>query len=155
MRVGLKLFMMLLLEGLSEVAAGSLTFPDARTVNQTVRAYVSVIETTINERVLREEWNPSQWKCPYDEKEKKLGPLSTEDTKIRKVIDKLELLIEVSVTNQVRKEKWLRYGSPLKILIPVVLSAKLIRLRYGLKQRIRQHKEHTLIFWTPNQSCRE
>ena len=108
MRVGLKLLTMLLLEGLSEAAAGSLTFPDARTVNQTVRAYVNVIETTINERVLGEEWNPSQWKCPYDEKEKKLGPLSMENTKIRKVIDKLELLIEVSVTNQDRKEKWLR-----------------------------------------------
>ena len=43
--------------------------------------------------------------APYDEKDKILGPLSSQNTKARKVINNLKLLIEVSVPDQDRKEK--------------------------------------------------
>ena len=108
MRVGLKILTMLLLDGLAAAKDSTLTFPGAKTEKQRVRAYVKEIEKIINENVLGEEWNPSQWKCPYDEKTSTLGPLSMENTKVRKVMNNLELLIEVSVPDQDRQEKWLQ-----------------------------------------------
>ena len=107
MRVGLKVLTMIILEGIAESKAGNL-FPELNTPNQRVKAYINSIEMTMNDRVLGDETDSSTWQCPFDHKEQKLGTISLENVKVRKVLSKIELFIEISVFKQDRKLKWLQ-----------------------------------------------
>jgi hypothetical protein len=67
---------------------------------------MAAVELTINRSILGSVECPLQWNFPYDEKEKKLKPLlSFANYKTQKVIDKLELLVEVLAPDGNNKEK--------------------------------------------------
>jgi hypothetical protein len=51
----------------------------------------------MNDRVLGDETDSSTWQCSFDHKEQKLGTISLENVKVRKVLSKIELFIEISV----------------------------------------------------------
>lgn len=106
-RVALKTFTMLIIDGISAAVEGTL-FGHEESELDRVRSYITMIETLVNENILGSPVSPSQWKLPYDEKEKKLGTITLENWRSRIVLDKLELLVEVSVPVLNRKLMWQR-----------------------------------------------
>ena len=106
-RVGHKMIGTLLMEGISEADAGSLQ-PGINGNVKRMEAYVESVGDVVNKRVLGSEWDPGQWKCPFDSKTRALGPISMENWRTRRVIDSLELLIDVSVSEPSRREQWKR-----------------------------------------------
>jgi hypothetical protein len=107
-RIGLKKLQMVLQAGLSGVKNKTL-FANQPGGEKAKTAYMmAAVEKTINQSILGSVECPSHWKFPYDGKEKKLKPLSFANYKTRKVINKIELLIEVLVPDGEEKEKWCR-----------------------------------------------
>ena len=104
-RVGLKFFTMIVLEGLSNARKG-LLFHECNSEVQRIRLYIESVERTVNRSVLGNNIHPSSWTCPYDEKVGKLAPLSLDNNKTRKVVNSFEELVEVSVSEQDRKDIW-------------------------------------------------
>ena len=106
-RVGLKLLTMTLIEGITGASAAP-TFNEDIVSTEKVRVqrYIKKVEDVVNTQILGTNENPSTWKVPYDEKKMELAPLSLENVKTRIIIDKLELLIEVSVSTADRQAKW-------------------------------------------------
>jgi hypothetical protein len=107
-RIGLKKLQVVLLAGLSGVKNKTLFVNHPGGEVAKTAAMMAAVEMTINQSILGSVECPSQWKFPYDVKEKKLKPLSFANYKTRKVINKMELLVEVLVPEGDKKEKWCR-----------------------------------------------
>ena len=106
MRVGLKILTMVLIEGLAESKAGRL-FHD-HSEGRRVDLYIQSIEKIMNEEVLGHISDKASWTFPYDTTTKKLGTISFENTKVRKVVQRMDRFIDASVTDQARQVKWKR-----------------------------------------------
>jgi len=104
-RVALKTITMLIIDGVSAALEGTL-FRHIRSEVERVSEYIALIELLVNQNILGSETSPSQWRLPYDEKEKKVGTITLENWRSRNLMGQLELLVEVSVPCQNRKQKW-------------------------------------------------
>lgn len=96
-RVSLKTIEVLLNEGIKNARDGPL-YPNVTGKEKKVAAYLDDVERLMNTTVLGRDWNPAQWKCPYDTSSKTLAPIRMENWKARIVLSKLEVLVEASVT---------------------------------------------------------
>ena len=105
MRVGIKILTMILIEGLAEAKAGTL-FNNQPSEAKRVQLYIDSIETIMNQRVLGQVSDAASWKFPYDETTKKLGTISLENTKVRKVVEQMDDIINASTTDADRQLRW-------------------------------------------------
>jgi hypothetical protein len=83
---------------------GYTLFIDQRSEAVRVQLYFNSVENIMNERVLGELSDASSWKFSYDEK--MLGTISLENTKVRKVVERMNLFVDVSVTYVDRQLQW-------------------------------------------------
>ena len=104
-RVALKLLTMVVLEGISKTNEG-LLFADVQGSRERLSHYISSIEKCMNETILGTVNSPAQWKCPYDYNEGKLGSITLENWRVRRVMDQLELLVNLSIPDVNRKTAW-------------------------------------------------
>jgi hypothetical protein len=135
-RVGEKLFQMLLSKGLDSLVvkqvnrdegvkpaipdADSKTGPKKKTIKkkkkkparkipaQSLKDFTSKIQEHINSKILGTPRRPSQWKLPITEK-KELGPISMTNTKVRKIIDNFDPLVDAVLpddTPEHTKDLW-------------------------------------------------
>ena len=105
-RIGLKMLQMVLIEGIAGVNKRVLFQEHPGGDVAKTKAMINAVQTTINQNVLGTVDNPAQWKFPYDEANKRLSRLSLTNVKTRKVVNKLELLIDLLVEDGSQKEKW-------------------------------------------------
>jgi hypothetical protein len=135
-RVGEKLFQMLLSKGLDSLLvkqvnrdegvkpalpdADSKTGPKKKTIKkkkkkaarkipaQSLKDFTTKIQEHINSKILGTPRRPSQWKLPITEK-KELGPISMTNTKVRKIIDNFDPLVDAVLpddTPEHTKDLW-------------------------------------------------
>lgn len=71
--------------------------------------YISDIEQQIYKSILGTVGDPPcQWMCPYDANKKELCPITMDNVRTRRVIDSLDTMIDICVTDGV----WKRCGQP-------------------------------------------
>jgi hypothetical protein len=105
-RMGIKeLSMLLLLEGISNVKKGKL-YADIRGEGPKMKKYIVDVERIINQSILGSKDDPCHWCMPYDTTEKKLGPITMDNTRVRKIVDSLEMLIDITVVDANWKILW-------------------------------------------------
>lgn len=104
-RVGLKLITMLLIEGLKSADLGSIHSHLTSKAGR-IKAYMESIHRIMNLEILGSELSPNQWKVPFDSKTNTIGTLCLENTKTRKVVKKMSLLIDVCVSSPQRCNDW-------------------------------------------------
>ncbi len=109
--MGIKLLTMLLIEGFSNVQQGFI-FGHIPSINDRIMAYAERIQAILNTEILGDEEGPAQWRLPMDDNGTNVGIICLDNNRIRKVINKFELLVAVSVRDESRAIKY-RFGIPL------------------------------------------
>jgi hypothetical protein len=104
-RVGIKLLTLVLHEGFDNVKEG-LLFGHIRSVNDRITAYIKEVERILNTVILGEDDGPAQWVLPYNPEKKTVGIICLDDNCIQKILNHYELLVELSVCNQARLQKY-------------------------------------------------
>ena len=64
------------------------------------------IERLINTEILGSKDDPCQWICPYDVNKKELGSITMDNVRTRKVVDRLDVIVELYVTDEIWKILW-------------------------------------------------
>ena len=120
-RCGIKIKEMLLVEGISN-AQGDLISIDENgehdTVSKQENAYINNVQKYLNNEVLGSEGNKAQYKIPTEKRKgestRRIGTIKMENYRMRKIINKLDKTIKMSVANNdsdgdatsSRKTKW-------------------------------------------------
>jgi hypothetical protein len=101
-RNGIKILSMLLIKGLSN-AKKRLLFIDVNAEVTRVSRFVSEMENLINMSILGTCEDPCQWICPFDPKKKEFGPITMDNVRTRRIIDALDIIVDVCVIDEGRK----------------------------------------------------
>jgi len=96
---------MVLREGFDNAKKGFL-FGAIRSEAERIQRYVEHIEKIFNTTILGDEDGPAQWCLPYDKDNKTVGIICLDDNRIRKVIMEYEALVQASVHDNARSEKY-------------------------------------------------
>ena len=75
-------------------------------MNDRVKAYTKQVEQVMNTVILGDKEGPAQWVCPMDDNDKTVGVICLDNNRIQKVIDELEKLINLSLTNEEWMDQW-------------------------------------------------
>jgi hypothetical protein len=105
-RVGIKIFTMLLVEGLGNAKTGKILETETSEVSRIQKCF-DIIQQFCNQRVWGTMECPAQWKCPREgAKQDQIGEVSIENTRTRLVIESLSGLIDLLVPDCERREYW-------------------------------------------------
>jgi hypothetical protein len=97
-RNGIKLLTMAFIEGLLNAKKRCLyTYVNAEGMR--VLRFISDIERLINRAILGTEDDPCQWMCPFNAKKKELGPITMDNVSKRRVLDSLDIIIDLCVVD--------------------------------------------------------
>ena len=107
-RVNITFLQMLLLEGYSNCDDVSLNSDISRTVKARFLKYARDIEEIINTKILDDELNPAQFRFPYNKKQDNIGTIRISNPIARLIIDNVDVLIDITCTDNSRKELWKR-----------------------------------------------
>jgi hypothetical protein len=106
-RVGIKIFTLLLTEGLGNAKKGSIFTSAGSSENTRVDEFFKVVQTYCNQTVWGTVDCPSQWKCPRDgPRNDQIGEVSIENTRTRIMIENLSGLVDVLVPDATRNRMW-------------------------------------------------
>jgi hypothetical protein len=94
-RVGLKSIESILRSGLSNARAGLLNWTVSNGISRRQEEYVWRVTSIMQTKILGSTFAPSQWRFPLTE-EGNMGSLSMDNNRTRRVVNAIELLIEVS-----------------------------------------------------------
>ena len=98
-RMGIKFLYMCLKSGLTNTKKED----DSDVATAKFRYDIADIMRT---QILGSPTQPSQWKVPFDEKEKKIGDITMDNVRIRKVLKNFDLLIERCISDPVKKQQF-------------------------------------------------
>jgi len=104
MRVGLKILTMLILEGKSVAETTGPEIGASRRVDE----YMALVQKTVNETILGTVTEPTHWIIPWDRTTKKLGSISMENGRVRKILSSIDVLIDISIADEARRAPWQR-----------------------------------------------
>ena len=107
-RVSITYLQMLFLEGYSNCEDGTLYTNAGRSVKAKFMQYVSDIIDAINNTILGDELNPAQFRFPFNEKMDNIGTIRISNPIARKLVDNIDILIDLIVTDMTRKQLWKR-----------------------------------------------
>ncbi|KAI2505453.1 hypothetical protein MHU86_8976 [Fragilaria crotonensis] len=105
-RNGIKILSMLLVEGMSN-AKKRLIYNDVKAEGTRVTRFVTDMEDIINRSILGTDEDPCQWMCPFDFQKKELGPITMDNVRTRRIIDALDLIVDLCVIDDARKARWM------------------------------------------------
>lgn len=106
-RVGLKVLTVLLIEGLSN-AKKALIFRNVTSETNRVEEFFMAIQNVVNTEILGDGYNPTQWQCPREDQGKAVGTITLDNTRVRKIMNSLDLLLAVCFpeSESQEKDKW-------------------------------------------------
>ena len=131
-RVGIKVITMLLIRGLSNVKEGVL-YSEHKSMNKRIEMYIEDVTNIVSTKILGDEDGPAQWNFPYNPETKEIAALCIENGKMRTLLLKLELIVDVSFVGDVAEAD---QADPIrwKAALPLIRSAM---------QKVRSRKEFT------------
>jgi len=104
-RLGIKILTMVCMEGFSNAAERKI-FCHIGSTKDRIIAYAERIQHLLNNEILGDEDGPAQWSMPMHENGKTVGAITLDNNRIRLIMEDLEMLIAVSVCDQVRLDKY-------------------------------------------------
>lgn len=104
-RNGIKFLTMALIEGLSN-AKKKLLYSDVNAEGKRLSQFIADVEGLINTSILGSKEDPCQWMCPYDTNKKELGPITMDNVRTRRVVDMLDAVVDLCMTDIARKSLW-------------------------------------------------
>ena len=108
-RIDLKIIEMLLMEGASNAINSHLFGHIPGSVGNTrFAAFYASIQVAVNSDILGDDYHMGQWRFPISDDQKGVGQLRMHNPHTRKFIKKLDILIELCVVDNTRREKWIR-----------------------------------------------
>ena len=107
-RVMLKIYKLLLVEGMNNADAG-LIYPTINSKRERYKRFITQFEKAVNGQILGTEeiGNSATWRIPYEEKQGKkvVGDVGLNNMKMRKIMEKIDpLLIDIAVEEG--KQQW-------------------------------------------------
>ncbi|KAL7580553.1 hypothetical protein ACA910_003678 [Epithemia clementina (nom. ined.)] len=102
-RMGIKILETLLIEGLSNALKFACGGEKA-----TALEFVKKVEKIMNNNVFGDKLNEAQWQCLLSDNKKEIVTITMNNVHTKKVIQKLDLLVEICVQDGRRREEWLR-----------------------------------------------
>jgi hypothetical protein len=120
-RCGLKIFTMLLIEGLSN-ALKAVTFEDVNSETKRMKAFFERVEDICNTEVWGTPDSPTQWICPRVEATREVGILCLDNMKTRALLNHFESMIELCTVPGERREMWLQCVQHYKEAMELVRS---------------------------------
>ena len=106
-RNDIKILSMLLAEGVSN-AKKKLSYTDINADGVLLSHCTSHIGDVINRSILGTNIFPCQWICPFDIKKNELCPITMDNVRTRRILDSLDVLVDVCVFDEGRKVSWMR-----------------------------------------------
>ncbi len=106
-RTGLKIFGTVIQRGLSK-ALGKVLFANIDDKGCRFDAFFHSINHITNTMVLGTEESPSQWECPCDRPRRELGIICLDNTKTRKIVNKIDLFLDLCIVNEQERTEWKR-----------------------------------------------
>jgi hypothetical protein len=100
-RMGLKVFTRLLVVGLAHRNLHNQSKSDV----QNCAEYLSHIQDIVNAEILGSDGSLAHWECPTTENKKQIGTISLDNTRMIKIIDEFDKLIDASITESPEKNK--------------------------------------------------
>ncbi|KAL7572700.1 hypothetical protein ACA910_008974 [Epithemia clementina (nom. ined.)] len=100
-RMGIKIFTMLLIEGLLNALKGAL-HGERRAADE----FVNLVKSVVNSEIFGDTEHEAQWQVPLCNDKKSVGAVCMSNICTRKIIGYLEALIEICVHDDDRKEIW-------------------------------------------------
>ena len=97
---------MLFLEGYSNCEDGNLYTHVSRSLKAKFMQYTSDIIDAINNTILSDELNTAQFQFPFNEKQDNIGTIRISNPIARKLVDNIDILIDLTVTDITRKQLW-------------------------------------------------
>jgi hypothetical protein len=117
---------MLLIDGLSN-AKKKVTYSTIGSEGDRIKKYIKDIEAVLNYQVLATEGNPTQWQINMSEDGKEIEVICMDNSRVRKVINNLDLLLDISIVIPVDRQLWIE---------------AMIAYRLGM-QELRRHEDFT------------
>jgi hypothetical protein len=108
-RVGLKCFTRLLRIGLDNVKEGILGMDGGENVR--IEAYLELIQYLCNTSIWASKEQVVCWMCPYDTQMKKITTICLDNVQTWKVINSLDLLVDVSIPEGDGRDLWKKVTS--------------------------------------------
>jgi hypothetical protein len=110
-RIGMKMLTRLFMKGLGHAKENKLPAPptedgNALSESKRVEHFLRTVQSVLNTNAWGSEESPSQWECPYDEKEKQIDTIALDNGRTRKAINNLEALAEVCFFDDAEKALW-------------------------------------------------
>jgi hypothetical protein len=110
-RIGLKILTRLFMKGLGYAKENKLPTPPTEngtvlSESKRVEHFLRTVQSVLNTNTWGSEESPSQWECPYDEKEKQIDTIALDNGRTRKAINNLEALAEVCFFDETEKALW-------------------------------------------------
>lgn len=102
-RVNITFLEMLFIEGYSNCDEASLYLDVGRSVKARFTKYASDIAHAINTQILGDEPNLSQFRFPLNEAKDNIGTLCINNPTAQKIVDNIDILIDITCTYETRK----------------------------------------------------
>ena len=77
--------------------------PDTTTIDDRVAAFTDKIQSLMNLEILGSQVLPTQWKLPYETPSNKVGEITMDNVRIRKLLPKFEILIDCCLVDEQKK----------------------------------------------------
>ncbi len=104
-RIGIKIFLMVLMEGFSN-ALEKLLYPMIGSAIERIKAYAERSEQISNREILGDDDGPVQWSVPMHENGKIVGAITLDYNRIHQVLEHLEIIIDASIVDVDRRNKY-------------------------------------------------
>jgi hypothetical protein len=104
-RVGIKLLTMVLMEGVSNAIERKI-FGHINSIKERIKAYAMSIENLLNQQILGDDDGPAQWSIPMSDDGKTVGAITSDNNRIRLILNSFEMLINASIIDITRREKY-------------------------------------------------
>jgi hypothetical protein len=104
-RIGIKIFLMVLMEGFSN-ALEKLLYPMIGSAIERIKAYAERSEQISNREILGDDDGPVQWSVPMHENGKTVGAITLDNNRICQVLEHLAIIIDASIVDVDRRNKY-------------------------------------------------
>jgi hypothetical protein len=106
-RNGIKLLMMIFIEGLSNAKMKLLYVGGVNAEGVQLSQFVADVENKVNTPMLGSKDNPCQWTCPFDAKKKEICLITMDNVQTCRMVGSLDILVDFCVTDQARAALWM------------------------------------------------
>jgi hypothetical protein len=85
-------------------------------------AFLTAVEQVVNTHIFGAPDNPGQWQCPASDDRTEVGPIKFTNVRARKVMKKLEDLVDICVVDVDRRADWTKTLVYYRLLLSFLLS---------------------------------